>query len=135
MKYWTVDLVTKKDMMQTKHVPDRTHKLYTNRGSTITGFLYYNTFSKLKNHSSEANMDIVGRGELVPTIKRSIRTIKERCRTITASLPFSYYPKATTKGLVERVVEDLNKFSNKGGISNKLSPHTIMTGRGKTITI
>ena len=77
-------------------------------------------------------MDIVGRGEHVPTIEHSIRTIKERCRSIAASLPFLHYPKAMIKGLVERVVESLNEFPNKGGTSNNLSPHTIMTGRGKT---
>ena len=118
--------------MQTKQVLDRILKLCTNRGFAITGFHCSNDFRKLKDHSVKANMDIVGRGGHVPTIKRSIRTIKERCRSMTASLPFSHYPKAMTKGLVERAMEALSKFLNKRGMSNKLSPHTIMTGRGKT---
>ena len=88
IKYFTVDLVTKKDLTQTKQVLGRIFILYTNRGFAKIVFHCDNAFSQLNDHVGEANMDIVGRGEHVPTIKSSIRTIKERCRSIIASLPY-----------------------------------------------
>lgn len=68
---------------------------YARRGFEINGFIGDNAFAPLKEVLEPFH--IVSKGEHVPTIERSIRTLKERCRCTTASLPYSRYPRAMTR--------------------------------------
>jgi hypothetical protein len=54
--------------------------------------------------------------------------VKERCRAIRHSLPFERIPKLMTIHIVLNVVNLLNFFPTKGGVSDTLSPKTIMSG-------
>jgi hypothetical protein len=66
--------------------------------------------------------------EHVPKIERWIRVAKERCRATRHSLPFHTIPKLMTIHIVLNVVKLLNFFPEKGGVSDTLSPKTIMSG-------
>jgi len=66
--------------------------------------------------------------EHVPEIERRIRVVKERCRAKRHSLPFKQLPKLLTIFIVLNAVKLLNFFPTKGGISDTLSPKTIMSG-------
>ena len=66
--------------------------------------------------------------EHVPEIERRIRVVKERCRASRHTLPFKRIPKLLTIYIVFNVVKLLNFFPTKGGISDSLSPKTIMSG-------
>jgi hypothetical protein len=66
--------------------------------------------------------------EHVPDIERRIRVVKERCRATRHSLPFEQIPKIMTVHIVLNVVKLLNFFSTKGGVSETMSPKTIMSG-------
>jgi hypothetical protein len=62
----------------------------------------------------------------VPEIERRIRIVKERCRATRHSLPFETIPKLITIHIVLNMVKLLIFFPTKGGVSDTLSPKTIM---------
>jgi len=45
-----------------------------------------------------------GKGDHVPTIERSIRTVKDHCRYIIHGLPYPYYTKLMIKSLMYKLV-------------------------------
>jgi hypothetical protein len=66
--------------------------------------------------------------EHVPEIKWRIWVVKERSRAARHSLPFQCIAKLLIIHIVLNAVKMLNFFPTKGGISNNLSPKTIMSG-------
>jgi hypothetical protein len=73
-------------------------------------------------------VNLVSANEHVPEIECRIRIVKERCRATRHSLPFGRIPKIMTVHVVLNVVKLLNFFPTKGGVSETLSPKTIMLG-------
>ena len=73
-------------------------------------------------------VNLASSNEHVPEIERRIRVVKERCRATRHSLPFQRLPKLLTIHIVFHAVKLLNFFPTKGGISETLSPKTIMSG-------
>ena len=64
----------------------------------------------------------------VPEIERYIRTVKERIRATTSTLPFEQLPHRLIVEIAYNAVFWLNCFPHKEGIHNTLSPRTIVTG-------
>jgi hypothetical protein len=73
-------------------------------------------------------VNLASTNEHVPEIERRIRVVKERCRATRHSLPYEIIPKLTTIHIVLNVVKLLNLSPTKGGVSDTLSPKTIMPG-------
>ena len=74
---------------------------------------------------------IYGKNEHVPVVERSIRTIKERCRATCRAAPYTRYTSLMTQHLVESRVSWLNRFPSKNGVSDTMSPASIVLGHGK----
>jgi hypothetical protein len=64
----------------------------------------------------------------VPEIEWRIRVVKERCRATRHSVPYERFPKLMMIHIVLNVVKLLNFFPTHGGVSDTLSPKTIMSG-------
>jgi hypothetical protein len=73
-------------------------------------------------------VNLTSASEHVPEIERHIRVVKERSRSSRHSLPFNRIPRLLTIHIVFTAVKLLNHFPPKGGISETVSPKTIMTG-------
>jgi hypothetical protein len=73
-------------------------------------------------------LNTVSADEHVPEIERHIRTIKERARSVINTLPFEGYPPRMIIELIYYCVFWLNSFPAVGGISDVMSPRTIITG-------
>mmetsp|Transcript_448 Transcript_448/g.692 ORF Transcript_448/g.692 Transcript_448/m.692 type:complete len:168 (+) Transcript_448:68-571(+) len=59
-----------------------------------------------------------------------VRTLKERSCCIHSALPFSLcWPRAMTVGLMEYIMRTLNAFPSNVGVSDQLSPATIVEGQ------
>ena len=69
---------------------------------------------------------IYAANEHVGVIERSIRTTKERCRCISHSMPYTMYSKFLTRCLLEFVVTRLNHLPSSNGVSEVISPATIV---------
>jgi hypothetical protein len=125
------------------HLADRTvktifkayeeiHKFYLNRGFHITTLLVDGEFAPLQvliqSMTGGPRVNLTSASEHVPEIERRIRVVKERSRSLRHSLPFNRIPKLMTIHMVFIAVKLLNHFPPKGGISDTVSPKTIMTG-------
>ena len=73
-------------------------------------------------------VNLASANEHVPEPERKIRVIKERARSVRHSLPFERVAKVLTIAIVLHVTKMLNFFPPKGGISDSISPKTIMSG-------
>ena len=73
-------------------------------------------------------LNLKSTNEHVPKIEHHIRVVKEHCRATWHRLPFNRIPKLLTIHIVLNAVKLLNFFPMKGGISDTLSPKTIMSG-------
>jgi hypothetical protein len=66
-------------------------------------------------------VNLASANEHIPDIEWRIRVVKERCQVNRHSLPFERITKLMT-------IQLLTFFSTKGGVSDTLSPKTIMSG-------
>ena len=73
-------------------------------------------------------VNLASADEHVPEIERRVRTVKERVRCIRQNLPFNRIPVLLVIYIVFTAVRLLNHFPQKKGISDMVSPMTIMTG-------
>ena len=106
-------------------------KIYKDRGFIITDVHGDNEFNikKLKEVLSPTNLHLCAQDEHVPIIERSIRTVKERSRSTTHALPFRRFPRILTVNLVEAMTSWLNAFPTTTGVSQSISPATIVLGK------
>ena len=74
-------------------------------------------------------MHICASNEHSPKIERSIRTIKERVRTIYHSIPYTRYTQLMTKSLEYTVMQWLDSFPNAVGVLGDYSPANIIEGK------
>ena len=74
------------------------------------------------------NLEIYAPEEHIPNIERSVKTIKEKCRVITHSVPYNRYTKLMTIGLIENANHWLNAFPTSSRIVGKISPAQIVKG-------
>jgi hypothetical protein len=104
-------------------------KLYKTRGFTVTRVEGDQDFSCLPNDLLPTPLNIADADDHVAEVERSIRTIKERVRCLVQGLPFKRIPKAMMRAAIENANKTLNQFPAKNGVSDTLSPLTIMTRR------
>ena len=110
-----------------------TLNLYRMRGMTVT-FMHGDgefEMNDLKRAISPTEAIIYGKNEHVPVVERSVRTIKERCRTTCRAAPYIRYTSLMIQHLVESRVKWLNRFPSKNGLSTTLSPAALVLGHGK----
>jgi hypothetical protein len=105
--------------------------IYNARGFDITDIHGDNEFNiaSLKQHLLPTATHIYGANEHVGVIERSIRTVKERCRSMCHTVPYKKYTKLMTIALVESAIYWLNSFPSDNGVSDTLSPANIVLGR------
>ena len=101
---------------------------YANRGIKVTQINGDNEFECLRGETGDSTLNIVAAEEHVGDIERSIRTIKEGTRTAIHALPFSHYTRTMVSGLTIKVVQGLNELPSDSGVSDELSPQTLVMG-------
>jgi hypothetical protein len=97
--------------------------------TTIHGDYEFATLQSCLDEMPESpKLILAAKGDHVPEIERRIRVIKERCRALRHSLPFNKIPMIITMYMVLHAVRMLNFFPQKTGVSETLSPKTIISG-------
>jgi hypothetical protein len=102
--------------------------LYHARGLVVCDIHSDSEFACIRDAIRPVEMNIVPPDSHVGDVERSIRTIKERLRSCVHGLPYKRLPKLLIHSMVADVVRCLNNFPWKRGISDTLSPATIVTG-------
>jgi hypothetical protein len=105
-------------------------RLYGSRGFLVTMTHADGEFEPLWNSlaKSGSGLNICLNDEHVPEVKRFIRTVKERSRCLYNLVPFRRFPVLMLKEMVTSCVFWLNMFPSHDGVSDTLSPRTLMTG-------
>jgi hypothetical protein len=74
-------------------------------------------------------LNVADADDHVAEVERSIRIIKERTRCLVQGLPYKRIPKVMVRAAIEKANKVMNQFPAQNGMSNTLSPLTIMTGK------
>ena len=123
-------------------VPDRTKATmmsfvnksvleYTSRGFEVIDAHADKEFKCLHGSLGNISLEICGPDEHVPEVERSIRTMKETMRATAHGLPYRRLPKIMIVELVAMATHCLNGFPKEDGVSEHMSPHSIVTGRSR----
>jgi len=103
--------------------------MYKSRDFNISDLHANMEFECIRNGVLPSRLNVTAANDHVGEVKQFIRTMKERARTTIHGLPFKRLPKVMIQALVYHATKGLNQFPAKNGISDTLSPVTIMTGR------
>ena len=106
------------------------NRLYRQRGFRPTYALMDGQFEPLRGNLADMGLQLntMSNDEHVPEIEWQIRTLKERTRGIYCTLPFRKIPRRLIIEMLYAANYWLNMFLRKGGISQTMSPHTLLTG-------
>lgn len=87
-----------------------------------------NEFSCIREEVRPATMNIVAADEHVGDIEHSIRMVKEGARCHVQLLPYKRCPKQMVIACVIYVIKCLNEVPDDNGISDSISPGTLISG-------
>jgi len=102
--------------------------IYNARGFDVTHVHGDREFAPLGPSILPTILYMCGSGDHIPTVERSIRTVKERCRCIIHGLPYTHYTTIMIKSLVYFVVNRLNSFPCNPGCVPGMTPTHLITG-------
>jgi hypothetical protein len=108
----------------------RIYGIYRKRGFRITNILGDGEFECTCSTIAtdlRSELNICGEDEHVPDIERCIRTVKEWTRCTYNSTTIAHYPPRMIIEMVFLSVFWINAFPHRLGVSQTLSPHTIVT--------
>ena len=109
---------------------DAVVNLYRIRGFRVTLALMDNQFRPLEGHMPMGcQLNVCSAEEHIGLIERYIRTLKERSRCVVGVLPFKFFPRVLTRGIIEGRNFWLNSYPRQGGVSRVYSPRTIVMGK------
>jgi hypothetical protein len=106
-------------------------KTYEERGFTVTNIHADGEYNQFKNLFPHVHFTICSAEDHVPEVERAIRTIKETIRATIHGMPYHRLPRAMVKELVSMATRVTNMLPHNDGISDTLSPATIITGLPK----
>ena len=120
-------------IIQKSVVPSITRvvNLYKARGFQVKMIMADDEFKSMKNSVMNEHgilLNTTSANEHVPEIERTVRVIKERNRASVSGLPYTAYPKELKRALIVNAVTWINMFPHADGLSNVISPRTIVTG-------
>jgi hypothetical protein len=130
IRYRTLASVPDRSKKTILHETKRAINLYSSRGFVVHGMHCDNEFSCIKDEVLPVRLDVVPADSHVGEVERSIRTIRERTRAAVHGMPYKRLPKLMVVELVKDAVRCLNLFPRRDGVSDTLSPTTIVTGEG-----
>jgi hypothetical protein len=108
------------------------HGAYLKRGFRVThihGDMEFECLRGAIATDMRATLNIASEDEHVPEVERCIRTVKERTGCTYQSTGFERYPPKLIIEMVLLSVFWLNAFPHKHGVSQTISPRTIVTGK------
>ena len=104
--------------------------LYRNRGFDIVSLITDIEFNCIRDDINPVELQTVPADDHVGDIEVSIKLVKEDLRCTVQGLPYRRYPKLMIIEMVADVLRKRTQFPANDGISDKLSPLTIVNGDG-----
>ena len=106
-------------------------EIYRERGFEPTEIHADGEYNALKGSFRNVHFSICSADDHVPEAERAIRTVKETIRATIHGMPYKRLPRAMVHGLVEFATRTINMLPSSDGVSDTMSPETIVTGRPK----
>jgi hypothetical protein len=129
IKFRTVAAIKNRTKATILTVTQTVINFYKAREFTVTRVEADQEFACIENELLLTPLNVADGYDHVAEVERSIRTIKERTRCLVQGLPFKYIPRIMMRAAIENANKVLNLFPAKNGVSDTMSPLTIMTGR------
>ena len=131
LRFGTMEALTSKGTRELLRAIDSVAKAYREGGFIVRTVLLDGEFESLRGDLAARGIHLngVGRDEHVGEAERFICTIKERVRATYSTLPFKKVPMRVVIEMVYDAVFWWNAFPKSNGVSETLSPRTIVTGR------
>ena len=108
--------------------------VYHSRGILVHTINIDNEFECIKESILPVHFNVVAIEEHVGGVEHSIQTVKEVPICDIQRLPHINYPRAMIKRCVIKRVKNLNQLPLNNGISTKLNPTTLLTGKPSPVT-
>lgn len=130
IKFGTVELIPNQKVTTLVKAMQGINTVYEKRGFCIQHLFMDGQFEPMRSDilDMKINLNIVSANKHVPEIERYIRTTKERTQCVYNTLPFTKMPGGLVAEMVVFSNFWLNSFPHPDGISDPISPRTIMTG-------
>ena len=131
IKFGTIEALDRQTESRLFKAIQHVARIYHHGGFRVRHVLMDGQFECLRGVllGMQALLNTTSRDEHVGDIERYIRTIKERMRCASTTVPFDTLTSIMTIELGKRTVFWLNAFPAADGISTTLSPRTIVTGQ------
>jgi hypothetical protein len=133
IKFVTASVLSNRKEASLVKLLTRIYGIYQKRGFRIQNILGDSEFECTRSAVASilnSELNICGEDEHVPAIEQCIGTVKERIRCTYTVAPFNYFPPKMITEMVFLNIFWLNAFPHKLGVSQTLSPRTLITGLG-----
>jgi hypothetical protein len=132
IRFATVEALSNRKAPTIEKAIKAVKSVYLRSGFKITTALMDGEFETLRENLLDMRIQLntTGRDEHVGDIERFIRTIKERIRSTYNTLPFKRVPPRLVIEMAKSSVYWLNAFPHTKGVSDTMSPRTIVAGVG-----
>ena len=129
--FGTVDVLSSLQITDIAGALRRVVKIYGRGGFQVTTALMDGAFAGMHEicNQLQVTLNTTSRDEHVGDIERYIRTVKERMRGISNTIPFNRMTRNMVMELAKAVVYWLNSVPSSTGVSPTMSPRTIITGQ------
>lgn len=130
IRFGTAEMLANRQASTILTAIKQVRNVYAQRGFRITTMILDGEFETLRGDlaSLQIALQTASHDDHVPEIERHIRTLKERTRCIYNTLPFKRLPARIVIEMVYASTFWLNAFPHPDGVSNVLSPRSIVTG-------
>ena len=98
------------------------------RGLEVTQLSTDNDFTCIEEEVKPVRLNVVAAKKHVGDIESSMRTVKECTRCHIHRNQYERYPHIMVTGCVTKSINDLNQLQSFNGLSQELSPETLITG-------
>ena len=127
IRFMTVKFVPRRTAVELANTLKESIMLYRRAGYVCQTALMDGEFAKLQAKlSDEIVINTCSKNEHVGEIEAKLKDVKNRCRSIIASLPFSVLPNAIVTALVHHAVMMMNAFPASQGVSQQYSPRELV---------
>ena len=127
VRFVTAQFFPRRTAAELSNVVKETIDLYRRAGFVCQTALMDGEFEKLVSKlSDQIVVNVCSKNEHVGEIEAKIKDIKNRCRSITASLPYNVLPNAIIKSLVHHAIMMMNAFPASQGVSQTYSPRELV---------
>ena len=131
LKFGTVEMLRKTNNATIVKAIEQVKQVYNMRGFKVETMLADGQFETTRGNIADMGivLNTASPEEHVPEVERQIRTLKEKARSVVNVLPFKKIPPRMLIELIYYSNFWNNAFPNKNGVSETISPRTIVTGQ------